>query len=163
MDGERIVRIEASVDSVAAAFYAAATALVLHLLNASNGYIAVGAAVAFTGCFYGLRSIEPEYVAYPQPAFEPRPFEVLSLDDLVLTDVMQPVSDEALVLDDILAEIGPESRVVRLFDRDGMPMAGSFDDRGEQHPGGEGPGSAPADASQGLLDALSELRRSLRS
>ena len=163
MDGERIVRIETSVDSVAAGFYAAATALVLHLLNASNGYIAVGAAIAFTGCFYGLRSIEPEYVAFPQTAFEPRPFEALSLDELVLSDVMPPVNADVLVLDDILAEIGPESRVVRLFDRDAMPTAGQFDDRGEQPLAGAGAGSAPTDASQGLLDALSELRRSLRS
>ena len=152
MDGERIVRIEASVDSVAAAFYAAATALVLHLLNASNAYIAVGAAVAFAGCFYGLRSIEPEYVFFPQAAFEPRSFEALSLDELLLTDVMPHDTADALVLDDVLAELGPDSRVVRMFDRDAMPAPRQL--RAEK--------PSQADASQALHEALAELRRSLR-
>ena len=161
MDGERIVRIEASVDSVAAAFYAAATALVLHLLNASNAYIAVGAAIAFAGCFYGLRSIEPEYVSFPRSAFEPRPFEALSLDELLLTDVMSQGTDGVLVLDDILADLGPDSRVVRMFDRHAMPTPGPLGDRNGEHLG-EAEKSAPADASQALHEALAELRRSLR-
>lgn len=155
MDGTRIVRIEASVDSAAAAVYAGATALVLYLLNASNAYVAVGAAVAFAGCFYGLRSIEPEYVTFPLPAFAARSFEPADLDELLLTDLIQPASADALVLDDVLAEPGPDSRVVRLFDSEAMRTAGQLGDRDDQQP-------APSDASQALLDALAELRRSLR-
>ena len=149
MDGDKIVRIEASVDSAAAAVYAGGTALVLYLLNASNGYIAVGMAVAFAGCLYGLRSIEPEFVAYPLPAFDARPFEAVALDELLLTDFVRPAqaSEDALVLDDMLAKPGLDSRVVQLFDPDAMPAP-------EQ--------DVPADASQALHDALAELRRSLR-
>lgn len=164
MDRERIVRIEAGVDSAAAGVYAAATALVLYLLNASNAYLAAGTAIAFTGCFYGLRSIEPEYLAFAQPAFDPRPFEPVTLDELMLTDLVGSGSapDEPLVLDDILAEIGPDSRVVRLFDPAAMPPAGQPIDRIEQHLGEAGSQSAPPDASQALHEALAELRRSLR-
>jgi hypothetical protein len=153
MDGDKIVRIEASVDSAAAAVYAAATGLVLHLLNASNGYIAVGMAVAFAGCLYGLRSIEPEFVACPLPGFDARPFEAVDLDELLLTDFVRPAqaSEDALVLDDMLAKPGPDSRVVRLFDPAAMPTSEQDAEK-----------SAPADASQALHDALAELRRSLR-
>ena len=159
MGDERTLRIEAGVDSAAAAVYAAATAVVLHLLNASNGYIAVGAAVAFAGCFYGLRSIEPDYVQFAMPAFEPRGVEPASLDELLLTDLVQPSTDEALVLDDVLAELGPDSRVVRLFDPAAMPPAWEHIER---HVSAEGPQAAPSDASQALHDALANLRRSLR-
>jgi len=47
------------------------------------------------------------------------------------------------VLDDILAALNPDSRVVRLFERDAIPT------------------SPVPDASQALHDALAELRRSL--
>lgn len=161
MDGTRIVRIEAGVDSAAAVVYAGATALVLYLLNASNGYIVVGAAVAFAGCFYGLRSIEPEYLEFPLPAFEARPFEPADIDELLLTDFLQPVSDETLVLDDILAEAGPDSPVVRLFDPQAMPMPDQLVD-GVDGRLGRQDDPAAADASQALHDALAELRRSLR-
>ena len=164
MGGEQIVRIEAGVDSVAAAVYAAATALVLYLLNASNAYITAGTAIAFTGCLYGLRSIEPEYLEFSQPQFEPRPFEAVTLDELLLTDISRPrtAPDDTLVLDDVLAELGPDSRVVRLFDPDAMPTPGDLKDRIERHLGEAGSGSAPPDASQALHEALAELRRSLR-
>lgn len=151
MSATRTVRIEGGVDAAAAAVYAVATGLVLHLLNASNAYIAVGTAVAFAGCLYGLRSIEPEYVPNPLPAFDARPFEPAGLDELLLTDFVRPgqAFEDALVLDDILAEPAPDSRVVRLFDRHSMPDA--VVERPE-----------PADAAQALHEALAQLRRSLR-
>lgn len=52
-----------------------------------------------------------------------------------------------LLLDDVLAAAGPDSRVVRLFD----PAATPSD-----------PPLLSADASQALYDAFAELRRSLR-
>lgn len=86
-------------------------------------------------------------------------------DELVLTqaDRVEPThSGDPLVLDDILSELGPDSRVVRLFDRKAMPTPGQLKSRIDSH---LGQGSAPAgasDASQALADALAELRRSLR-
>jgi hypothetical protein len=86
-------------------------------------------------------------------------------DELVLTqkDRLQPAhSGDPLLLDDILAELGPDSRVVRLFDRKTMPTPGQLKSRIDGH---LGQGAAPAgasDASQALADALAELRRSLR-
>jgi hypothetical protein len=66
------------------------------------------------------------------------------------------------VLDDILAEIGPEARVVRLFDRKAMPTPGQLKSRIDDHIGQAPPRAAPSDASQALSEALAELRRSLR-
>ena len=66
------------------------------------------------------------------------------------------------MLDDILAELGPNSRVVRLFDPAAMPTPGQLNARIERHLGeGTSPTASP-DASQALYDALAELRRSLR-
>ena len=83
-------------------------------------------------------------------------------DELVLTDADRLHAGEALVLDDILAEIGPDSRVVRLFDRSAMPTPGQLRSRIDRHRSqAAAPAGAP-DASQALSDALAELRRSLR-
>jgi len=108
-------------------------------------------------------------------------------DELLLTDADRVASaatsaDQApLVLDDILAEIGPEARVVRLFDRKAMatpaltpgqlqsriadhltdwaPQTGRFDTPASS----KGPiPSNRSDDSEALSAALAELRRSLR-
>ena len=63
------------------------------------------------------------------------------------------------VLDDILAELGPDSRVVRLFDRSAMPTPGQLQSRIDAH---QSRSTAPNDASQQLSEALAQLRRSLR-
>jgi hypothetical protein len=101
-----------------------------------------------------------------------------SADELLLTDsdrvdpAAKPADQGPLVLDDILAEIGPEARVVRLFDRRAMPVPGptpgQLQLRIADHLGDGAPPStpsntpAPSDASQALSAALAELRRSLR-
>jgi hypothetical protein len=88
-------------------------------------------------------------------------------NELVLTDADRFAPPEfegagELVLQDILAELGPDSRVVRLFDPAAMPTPGQLNARIERHLG-EGSSTATApDASQALYDALTELRRSLR-
>jgi len=88
-------------------------------------------------------------------------------DELVLTDADRfapPESEGAgeLVLQDILAELGPNSRVVRLFDPAAMPTPGQLNARIERHLEEGGSTAAAPDAAQSLYDALSELRRSLR-
>ena len=156
----QIERVEAGVDTGAAAIYSAATAIVLSLLDASGGYVAIGAAVAFGGCLYGLRSIEPEYPDFIVPAFTRQELAFEEPGELLLTDADRlpaPAADDALVLDDILAEIGPDSRVVRLFDREAMPTPAQMKARIDRHLDS---GRAP-DAAQELHEALAQLRRSL--
>jgi hypothetical protein len=90
------------------------------------------------------------------------------VDELVLTDADRleaaaaPGQNEPLVLDDILAEIGPDARVVRLFDRKAMPTPGQLKSRIDRHLGQGSSDAAQSDASQALSDALAELKRSLR-
>jgi hypothetical protein len=156
----RVERIEAGVDAAAAAIYAAGTAVVLYLLDASSGYVVAGMVVAFGGCLYGLRSIEPEFLDFALPAFEPQLLESVEAAELLLTDadrVSAPAADDALILDDILDAIGPDSRVVRLFDPQAMPSPAQLKTRIDKHLEGE---RAP-DASEALHEALAQLRRSL--
>jgi hypothetical protein len=87
--------------------------------------------------------------------------------ELVLTDAdrLHPVgghaAGEPLVLDDILTEIGPDARVVRLFDRRAMPTPGQLKSRIDSHLD-QSPPAPASDAAQALSAALAELRRSLR-
>jgi hypothetical protein len=79
--------------------------------------------------------------------------------ELFLTDRLHPARQEPLVLDDILAELGPDARVVRLFDRKAMPTPGQLKSRIDSHLNQR---PAQAEAAKALSDALAELRRSLR-
>jgi len=82
--------------------------------------------------------------------------------ELVLTDADRMVrADHPLELNDILHELQPDSRVVRLFDRKAMPTPGQLKARIDTHLDGV-PQRPLSDASQALSDALAELRRSLR-
>jgi hypothetical protein len=67
-------------------------------------------------------------------------------------------SEDELVLDDILAALNPDSRVVRLFEPDAEPTSGQLQTRIDSHLNERARGG---DASQALHDALTELRRSL--
>ena len=109
--------------------------------------------------------------AFEVVEFEPCDVRELSLADegpaeseeLVLgeADRLDRPDSEALELDDVLAAIGPDSRVVRLFDRKAMPTPGQLQTQIDEHLVQRMP--VPArDASQALSDALAELRRSLR-
>lgn len=104
--------------------------------------------------------------------------------ELLLTEAERIRPDDTnadsapLLLDDILADIGPDARVVRLFDRKAMPAPGptpgELQARIARHlADGALPSapsdlraprnvSAPPDASHALSAALAELRRSLR-
>ncbi len=114
-------------------------------------------------------------------AFSPSSFAVQALEfeeELLLTEQVElllteedrvrptfPSEADELILDDILAELGPESRVVRLFDRAAMPTPGQLNARIERHlreaPPQQVQRLQPADASEALHEALAELRRSL--
>jgi hypothetical protein len=139
MDGRAAVRVESGVDAGASALLAAAVAYALHGLFAAAGGAAAGGSLAFALCFVGLRKVQPE-----EPPFRVAPIEALLTEADRIASEQQSANDhDELVLDDVLTELSSQSRVVRLFDPAAMPSAAS------------------PDASQALLDALAELRRSL--
>lgn len=170
MNAGRIERIQIIVDQAACVMLAAAAGFAcFKLLGGSLGelQLAVSCASAAVLAYLlsrrilGRRFGAPEFALAAFDAVELEPFEP---DELVLTDADRVVAEaeEPLVLDDILAEIGPDSRVVRLFDRKAMPTPGHLSSRIDDHLGQrQSPPPAP-DASQALFDALAELRRSLR-
>ena len=138
--------------------------------------LALFAAVAgVISCFICLRALKA--LAERGPQFAVPIFNVNELDgferdelllterlpdELLLTDADRLDSAVPLELDDILARIGPDSRVVRLFDRKAMPTPGQLKTRIDSHLEQAAPSHAQPDASQALSDALAELRRSLR-
>jgi len=168
MTGRIAERFESIVDLGAAALFAAAMAYGLH--SSITGSAAFGGgAVAFALSFMGLRRVEPEprhfkvsdFVIQPLAATAAAQELLLTEADRYLLDEVPAAADDELVLEDILEEIGPDSRVVRLFDPAAMPTPGQLKDRIDRHlDEGGAPGTSP-DASQALYDALAELRRSL--
>lgn len=133
-----------------------------------SGFTVGVAGLAFLLCGRVLDRVGTNEPRFNVPIFDigaVRPFEP---DELVLTDAdrlspVQPGSgaEEPLELVDILHEIGPEARVVRLFDPAAMPTPGQLKARIDRHLGGKVPPAASADASQALVDAFTELRQSL--
>jgi hypothetical protein len=189
MDATLIERIETTAEIAGSALLGAAVAYGIYTWLGVSAvepraiYAAAAGAAAFfvTGSML-KRGARPE-APFRVPVFDLREYDSFGTDELLLTD---KVSDELLltdkledellltdadrltrdgemlVLDDVLAEIGPEARVVRLFDRKTMPTAGELKSRIDDHLGQGSAAAAPADASQALSDALAELKRSLR-
>lgn len=174
-------RIEAAVDQIAAALFALAVGYVGYLfLESSSPIVRLVAAVSASFIGYAaaallLRRVPPRRPGFAiadfehsaMPEFEPELEELLLTQwtELLLTDADRvrpiPVNHaDVLVLDDILAEIGPGARVVRLFDPDAMPTPGQLKSRIDKHLCREEAAAFP-DASQALHEALAELRRSL--
>ena len=176
MNVRPIERIQIMSERAACALFAAAMAFALRRgLGGMLGRVQLDICAAFAGtisylfCSHMLIGSSSDRPDFPMPAFEAAEFEPSQPDELQLTETdMLHAADpsasdqEPLVLDDILAQLGPNSRVVRLFDRSAMPTPGHLKARidvhlqqGNSHFGGP-------DASQALSDALAELRRSLR-
>jgi hypothetical protein len=174
--------------AVGYALYAALGALVI---GPALGVCAAGAgALAFLPCSRILGAAGQRGASFELPAFELRSLEEFEAadelqltdadrlhppdellltdadrrrpqDELILTDADRLDGTEPLLLDDILAEIGSDARVVRLFDRKAMPTPGQLHSRVAAHIGEAAPLDAPADAAHALSAALAELRRSL--
>ena len=161
MDGALQRNIETGVDTLAAALYGAAAAVIAYRFGAVMTYATASGALAAGWCLYGLRSLDPV-----GRQFALAPFETVDLPEaLPILDLTEPApSPDAseLLLEDVLAAVGTDARVVRLFDPAAMPSPGQLKARIDRHLDGGSPATAPPDASQALFDALSELRRSMR-
>jgi hypothetical protein len=181
MRGGREERIEKLFDRVAAAIFGAAVAAVVAILFRGSVPLPRLAIVSATGGLVAclvtaglLRSVRPEPQRFRVPSFAPPELDFDDCDELLLTqqvelllteaDVLKPAksSEEELVLDDILAKLGENSRVVRLFDPAATPTPGQLNARIEHHLRQGSAPTAPEDASQALFDALTQLRASLR-
>ena len=173
MQARLVTRIEKCVDGAASALFAGAAAYAAYAGFAADArWLVAGAetaataVVAFLLCFRALNAVRPEARRLPVPVFDVREIEPIETPpELLLTHRYEPASrgaEEPLVLDDVLAALEPDSRVVRLFDRAAMPTAGQLNARIERHLERGAPPAPPQDASQALHDALADLRRSLR-
>ena len=175
MQAGSIARIEKTVDGAAAGLFALACGYAAWVWFSAAAAPAVagaetGAAAAFAYLlsFRALSRVQPEAPRLPVPIFDVRDVEPVEATELLLTERLEPQpeslhsTEDALLLDDILAELAPDSRVVRLFDPAAMPTAGELKSRIDRHLDGEAVEARTSDAAQALHDALAELRRSIR-
>jgi hypothetical protein len=172
MGAGNVEGIEGGIRLSAAACLAAAVGFAgyhaVDRLTGVPGMIAAGgfsAIAAYPAALALLHVLEGPTKPFPQPIFEMVEIKPIQMDELLLTDADRlPAGDDQppLVLDDILVETAPDSRVVQLFDRSAMPSPGQLKARIDQHLDGGTPRSPSPDASEALFAALAELRRSLR-
>lgn len=159
MNARTAERIESAVDAGAASLLAVAVGYAFYHLALSQTALAGSAAAAFALSFFGLRRIPTAAGNFAPTAREQSATPVADL--LAEADRSLAHEEDELVLDDILAALNPDSRVVHLFEPDAMPTPGQLHSRIDRHL--EGGVSAPnQDASQALHDALADLRRSLK-
>jgi hypothetical protein len=173
MQAGTATRLEANVDRGASALFAAACAYAAYLWLAT--LVVPGALVAETAgaaafayvlsiCMLG--AVQPQARRLPVSVFDVRDIDMDEPSELSLTKPseawMEGSLSEPLLLDDVLSELAPDSRVVRLFDPAAMPTAGELKSRIDRHLDGQAYDRPSEEAVQALHDALAELRRSLR-
>ncbi|HSR00581.1 MAG TPA: hypothetical protein VLM36_11795 [Sphingomicrobium sp.] len=166
-----VARVEKLADCAASAVLALACGFAAsQWLAGAVARLPASAALAAAAYFLSVRllgSIQPQPRRLPVAIFDVRelePIEPIEPTELLLTERLDQPSrgTDPLLLDDILAELGPDSRVVRLFDPASMPTAGDLRLRIEKHLDGEATAARSSDAAQALHEALAELRRSIR-
>ena len=168
MQAGSIARIEKHVDHAAAALFALACGYAAYAwFDGNTLQLTESAAAAALAYLVSVRALAA--IAVPLkprvPIFDVREVGLMELPELLLTErhhAPAANSEDELVLDDILAKLGSESRVVRLFDPAQMPTAGELNDRIERRLASSAPLDPSSDATQALHDALAELRRSIR-
>lgn len=153
------VRVESAIDAVAAAAFAAAIGFARARVGVPLDPLLIGAG-AFALAYAALRSVKADPHRLPLARFEIAPigdhlFELCEPRE----DLREERDDDALVLDDVLVQPDPGSRVVQLFDPARAP--GELHNRIDRHVGANPALSDPPDASQALSEALRDLRRSL--
>jgi hypothetical protein len=167
MDTRVAERIEGITSVGAATILAVAVAYCTSRFAASAVTVGAGAAVALFVALQILRSIGSNKQALPLAPFEPVELIIEEWDELLLTEenrfdqVQSCVVPDELLLEDVLTELGDESRVVRLFDASAMPTPGQLKARIDRHLN-QADARIAVDASDALHDALAELRRSLK-
>jgi hypothetical protein len=182
MVGRRIEKIETAIGVAAAASLAAAAGFAGYRITAglttSAGMVivsAVSAIIAYLAGQFLFRIFGGEPKPFPQPIFEIAPIAPVPLtdlgelvlgdadrlDELVLNEADR-LDDPPLMLEDVLASVEPDSRVVQLFDPAAMPTPGQLKARTDRHLDGGTPHFPSPDASEALFAALADLRRSLR-
>lgn len=180
MDARAVAQVERNVQRAASAIFAGACAFATYSLLgpvAHEPFLATEAGVAFILALLvstrTLNVIGGEAPAFSQNSFAVAPvetFEPPEPDELILTEADRATingapdatGEKALLLDDVLAELGPDSRVVRLFDPAAMPTAGELKNRIDRHLDRGTVSLRAPDASQALYDALAKLRHELR-
>lgn len=155
MNGRTVARIESAVDASAAALLAGAVAYAVHGLLVTTVGVAASAAGAFGLCFAGLRNV-------PVAARESETSTVTPVTELLAEAdrSIEAEEQDELVLDDILAALDADSRVVRLFEPGANSPPAQLKEKIGHHLGSARP-AGPVDDSQALHEALSDLRRSL--
>ena len=96
----------------------------------------------------------------PSPVGNPVDELILTLEQRLGVESQPAPAETELLLEDVLAELQPDSRVIRLFDPAAVPTAGELHSRIERHLNQRS--QEHSDAAQALNDALADLRRSLR-
>jgi len=158
-------RIEGIASLAAAVILAVAVGFAVSRLTSSAIAIGGTAASALVVAMLALRAIAPTDEAFPLTSFAPAELVFEEIDELLLTEadrVRSSSTGDELVLDDVLANLGEDSRVVRLFDPSAMPTPGQLRARIDRHLGRTQHESVAPDASAALHEALAELRSSLR-
>lgn len=166
MTGETVNKVEAVAAAVASAMLAGALAFCAFALATSLPLMAQAAVAVFAG-LAGFASSWGLLTAIGQPRrdFVVTTFDLGAIDPIAhQMDALElvEVRQEPLELVDVLEQPGPGSSVVRLFDPAAMPTPGELRARIDRHLGRGAPPVASPDASQALVDALTQLRHSLR-
>lgn len=176
MQGASARNIERVVVTAAAAAFAGAVAfatfrsLERFVSEPGLGGLTAGAMTfGYLLCGRMLDRVDASEPKFNVPLFDLGAIKPADADELVLTDAdrIEPVQqpgpgEEPLELDDILHEVAPDARVVQLFDPAAMPTPGQLKARIDRHLGDRPAPAGCPDASQALVDALAELRQSLR-
>lgn len=135
--------------------------------------IAASGAAAFFAAWVGLRRFSRLDLPLALPPFELDRFPEPVPDESAVADnrarptggpsgAQAAISSDELLLEDVLADVRPDSRVVRLFDSSRFPTAGELQARIDDHLHSAVRPIPAADATQELHEALDALRRSLR-
>ena len=164
---DSVDRVEGGIDVAAALLFGTAVAACALRLGFGPIPASCFAIVCACSSFVALRAVHPEprlhsIADFTQADLPEAPEELLLSDEDRLVASPAAATGE-LLLDDVLAELAPDSRVVRLFDRAAMPTPGELQARIDRHLDSRGQVPRPQpDASVALHDALADLRRSLR-